>query len=293
MLNRKVNGAMTLVILLIVLITTSCGGQPQQRSSEKDKSRSGPLFAFEGERLQPVDCVEVVDDAPTGELVSRYIASIHGGQLAVKEHCVTDAHPLVDDLAKGECTGGCGVYDTYRRGPLDFALYFAVMNLALRTAKIKVERLDLSVEDHGGARLTPLGGDPVFATTSYQEVGRQKARFSLGEGSSCIVRLKTYQDVHALDRTDQYGAMPVIDVSSQMSSGEIWVEHRQVGSGYEIMLIERRLAEDRGHGEVHERELLCINPKKPIDPIAGPYQFLQRELGRATLRISVTKVGSQ
>jgi hypothetical protein len=265
------------------LLMSGCHGAKVRAKSPPDSSQPAqPVFLYEGERLAPSDCEITAGDS---DLLALYVAHIQGGEFNVREHCVTALHPEVSSLSDMACEGSsCGIYDTYRRGPLDFALYFAAMNEALQHSEIHIERSDGSV-DEGGAEER----SGIFRLTSHTQVGRQTARFKLAPDVDCIVVLKTYRDLLTQDRVKLVFMTSLKDLSAPLSFGDFWAEHRRRGNGqHQVMVIERRFAEGRGRGELNERELLCVSSSGPLNPENGFYRFAVRERDRATSRVYAT-----
>lgn len=270
-------------LIVSTLLFASCHESKRRVKTVPDESKpSQPVFLFEGERLSPAECET---ESEMGTLLALYVAHIQGGEFNVREHCVAPLHPRVSELSDTACEGtGCGVYDTYRRGPLDFALYFAAMNEALQHVKIHVERLDGSVDEGGSDE-----SSGIFKLTSHTQVGKQTARFKLASDVDCVVVLKTYRDHLTQDRIRPVSSSGLRDLSAPLSFGDLWAEHRRRANGqFQVMVVERRFAEGRGRGELNERELLCVRAKGPINPESGFYRFSVRERDRATARVYAT-----
>jgi hypothetical protein len=269
----------------------------QQKNKE---SRDHPLYIHEGSRSVASICEErAAEDPSMIKVRSRYIANLQGGKAIIKDQCIRDPKDpqvLRDALSNETCPMDlCGVYDTYRRGPLWVALYLATLNIAFREAKVLIHSKQGETHENQNSYVD-LGGENskthsikngLFTMNEHREVHRQQAKFDLGPNTHCVTALKIYRDQRYHDRADQLDLdRPKISLTAQPSSGELWAEHRQSNrGGFEVLIIERRLSQDRGSGEVLEREVLCHNDEGPIDPLKGYFNFSFREIDRDTARV--------
>jgi hypothetical protein len=71
---------------------------------------------------------------------------------------------------------------------------------------------------------------------------------------------------------------------ARLGLGDIWAEHRRTSRGYELLILERQLAQSQVEGEVLEVELLCVNPQEQINPHHA-VKLSAQEINRDTLRI--------
>jgi hypothetical protein len=268
---------------------------------QKKVSRKGPVFIAEGSLIKPQDCEELY---PSAYILGKYIAKIQGGKAVLKEHCLAQdsTKELKTILREGPCTDErCSSYDTYRRGPLWPALYMASLNLALQEEQIKLGYLNKTVVDdqilHETTEETTeevnqdVKTAGVFTTVGHQKVSMQTVRFKLSPRVKCVAKLKNFHEDHYVERRDNLqGNVSVLRFSAAPNSGDIWVEHRQTAQGnFELLMMEKRFADDRGEGEVQEQEILCIHPNQPIDPLSSYFTFSYEEINRDTTRVYVSK----
>ena len=293
-----------LSVMIMVLVTgLGCGSTPQnaafmtesvglnkaQRSlSTKTKHH---LYVVEGQRSAPTSC-EHLDEHEQLGLLTRYFAHTQGSKAIVKEHCESEDLPVLPELDRGTCSAQkCWSLDTYRRGPTYFARFLAVLEVMIPLAQVEIEVLGSDVmteEGHDSSQRDrhvfnrSLGG--LFELTQHRVVHKQRLKFTLDEQTRCVAQLKTFRDAMARERTDKVRTLPSVDLSPRLSLGDIWAEHRRTADGYEVLILERHLAEGRGEGEVLEVEMLCINPHNPINPHRR-FSFTTQEINRDTLRI--------
>lgn len=264
------------------------------------ESRAHALYIHEGSRSVASVCEERAAEEPSMIKVrSRYIANLQGGKAVIKDQCISDPKApqmLRDTLSKESCPMDlCGVYDTYRRGPLWVALYLATLNIAFRDANVLIHSKQGETHENQQYHTDLIGErskrhsikNGLFTMNEHREVHRQQANFDLGPNTHCVTALKIYRDQRYRDRADQLDLdRPKISLTAQPSSGELWAEHRQSKrGGFEVLIIERRLSQERGSGEVLEREVLCHNGQGPIDPLKGYFKFSFREINRDTARV--------
>ena len=282
-----------------LFFSIGCSGARQQLSASHESQRArsrvqesaSRLYVVEGERSAPVSCEALDDDTKLG-LLTRYFAHTQGSKAIVKEHCESEELSPLPDLKRGSCQAAqCWSHDTYRRGPTYFALFLAALEASIPRAQVEVEVLGSEVMAGGGqeagqstrATLSKrLGG--LFALTEHRVVHKQRIKFHLDEHTRCVAQLKTFRDTLAKERTDRARTVKRLDLSPRLSLGDIWAEHRRTADGYEVMILERHLAEGRGEGEVLEVEMLCVNPQEPINPHHA-FDFSAQEINRDTLRV--------
>ena len=264
--------------------------QPVPLAKHPLRGQAKRLYTVEGGRSTPTSC-DVLDSGEQLGLLVRYFAHTQGSKAIVKEHCESPNLPSLPEIEPGSCKGqNCWSHDTYRRGPTYFARFLAVLEASIPKSQVEVEVLGSEVMTEGGAGTSDtlavgrrqLGG--LFALTEHRVVQKQRIKFYLDEDTRCVAHLKTFRDTLAKERTDQAQTKMNIDLSPRLSLGDIWAEHRRTHDGYEVMILERHLAEGRGEGEVLEVEMLCINPHRPVDP-HHKYSFTAQEINRDTLRI--------
>lgn len=269
-------------------LKTSPGSQQLRPRVQKGTSS---LYEVEGERSAPVSCEALDDDTKRG-LLTRYFAHTQGSKAVVKEHCESQELSPLPDLERGPCQANqCWSHDTYRRGPTYFARFLAALEASIPRAQVEVEVLGSEVTTEGGQRAdqtartaisSRLGG--LFALTEHRVVHKQRIKFRLDEHTRCVAQLKTFRDTLAKERIDKARTARRLDLSPRLSLGDIWAEHRRTVDGYEVMILERHLAEGRGEGEVLEVEMLCVNPQAPVNPHHA-FHFSAQEINRDTLRV--------
>ncbi|MAD61567.1 MAG: hypothetical protein CMH49_08700 [Myxococcales bacterium] len=221
-----------------------------------------------------------------------YIAMLQGSKAVVKEQCLN--HPdLRNDLLKANrklnCSSeSCNFYDTYRRGPLWFAYYMALMNQAFNRGEVLIKSKVDQFQDVLTSQIK--NSKQVESQESLgREVYRQQVKFKLNADTQCIAVLKLFRDQEWRENKSlgQYTSKPWS--STLPNAGDLWAEARpRSQGGYEVLLIERRYVKNTGHGEMLERELLCTSPNTALTILESDYQFMAQELNRDTMRVYVT-----
>ena len=245
----------------------------------------GSIYDVEGERRAPTSCSALKAGSET-RLLTRYIASLHGAKAVVREHCF-EADTIVDPhIEIGSCAASrCATYDTYRRGPTYFARFLAAMSASISSSAIELWNMNRMIE---GQEMLAESRDLLLNTLKHERVLRQRFKFNLGGETRCVAQIKIFKDRVAREREQRVGdyasVATTIDLSPSLSSGFLWADHRQTPEGYELLIIEHRFAEGRGVGEVFERDLLCVNPRRPVS-VGARFEFTAREIDRDTLRI--------
>jgi hypothetical protein len=281
--------------IIHLMIWPGCSGSPKSQTALPDtqmlRGAQSRLYPIEGERSSPSSCESLDDDDRLG-LLTRYFAHTQGSKAIVKEHCESEDLPVLPDLERGSCqTKNCWSHDTYRRGPTYFARFLAALEASLPSAQVEVQVLGSEVMTEGhaqanrgksGTHTHQFGG--LFELAQHRVVHKQRIKFHLDEHTRCVAQFKTFRDMVAKERTDRARTVKNIDLSPKLGLGDIWAEHRRTTDGYEVMILERQLAQGRGEGEVLEVEMLCINPHAPINP-HHQFDFTAREINRDTLRI--------
>lgn len=271
---------------------------PHQMSSDHSKNKK-VIFIAEGETVQAQDCQELYPDK---NILGKYIARVQGTKAIVQEHCLSREQTLRDLkslLTQKNCRGisGCASYDTYRRGPLWPALFMASFNLALREEQIKLGSLKKTVIDDQKVVESQVESSAseikngLFTTIENQKVSVQTVKFNLSPQVRCIAKLKNFREDRFTERRDNLDQKKYhLRLSSAPSSGDIWVEYKQTATGsYELIMIEKRLVDDRGEGEVQEQEILCFHPNQPIDLLNSYFTFSYEDLNRDATRVFVNK----
>ena len=275
-----------------------------ESNSEIVSEERKPLFIHEGSKSMATRCKE--DDGSTdARVLDRYFARLQGGKAIIKDQCVhdVDAENVLREVLSAETCSmeQCGIHDTYRRGPLWPALYLATINTAFREKKVTIHSQSnaMNADDGQWSVSSSYDGKEVkqklkvglFTKTEQRETYRQKAEFDLGPHTRCIAILKVYRDRHDYDRTDHLSYdYSSLKLTIPPSSGELWAEHKKTVKGsYEVLIIERRLAQERGEGEVLERELLCQNHQEPINPLQGYFRFSYQDINRDVTRVFAHK----
>ena len=221
-----------------------------------------------------------------------YIAMLQGSKAVVKEQCLN--HPdLRNDLLKANrnlnCSSeSCNFYDTYRRGPLWFAYYMALMNQAFNRGEVLIKSKMDQFQDVLTSQIK--NSKQVESQESQgREAYRQQVKFKLNADTQCIAVLKLFRDQEWRGNTSfgRYTSKPWS--STLPNAGDLWAEARpRAQGGHEVLLIERRYVKNSGHGEMLERELLCTSPNTALTILESDYQFMAQELNRDTMRVYVT-----
>lgn len=286
---------------LLITLPSCLSVSPANQSSVKStvQEELHPLYEYEGSKSVATPC-KSEQDSSEFSVLDKYFAWLQGGKAVIKDQCVNDLKAeeiLRQVLSSDTCSmEQCGTYDTYRRGPLWPALYLATLNTAFRENKVKVHsQSDLlnagdgkwSISHQGTKEPTHKLKVGLFTKSEHREVYRQQTEFDLGPQTRCIAILKIYRDQLNYDRNDDLDhKQSSLTLTTPPSFGELWAEHRQsIGGDYEVLIIERRLARERGEGEVLERELLCQNSLEPVDPTQGYFRFSYRDINRDTTRV--------
>ena len=300
--NRHHVFYLVFTFLALLIIFPCCQLVPKRtQSSVKGVVHTArrPLYVHEGSKSVATLC-SIQANSSGRSVLDQYFARLQGGKAVVKDHCVNDlgAETILRQVLSSDACSmeQCGIYDTYRRGPLWPALYFATLNTAFRSKKVTIHsRSNVLNADDGKWTISQQEGKELrhklkvglFTKSEYSEVYRQQTEFDLGPQTRCVAILKIYRDQLSYDRNDQLDQdRPILELTTPPSSGELWAEHRKsMEGGYEVLIIERRLARERDEGEVLERELLCQNNREPIDPLKGYFRFSYRETNRDTTRV--------
>ena len=294
--------------LVILSLLIACTSGSKLRSSIKprdqeyhkvalDKSdtlRSLKLYINEGSSSPMPLCSDLDSEHDHHLSEALYIAKLQGSKAVVKAQCLNQKN-LRDALLKANhnlnCTPDhCSFYDTYRRGPLWFAYYMALMNQAFTQGEVSIRS---KVDQVHNVMASQLKNFKQLESQEGQgrEVYRQQVKFKLNKDTNCVAFLKLYRDQEWSEKTglsDRYSSKPWS--STLPSSGDLWAEARpRTEGGYEVLLLERRYAKNSENGEMLERELLCTSSNSAITILDSDYRFMTQEINRDTMRIYVTK----
>jgi hypothetical protein len=249
------------------------------------------IYSFEGSHIQPDTC-DVINDieledaeaegdfSHKGRIVAKYIARLQGSKAVISEYCLDKDLISIPKITSGHCSSpSCPTYyDTYRRGPTYFAQFLAAAGAALPSASLKLwNRLKSSEES------ASISGQRSTESLEIQRVSKQTFKFKLDDKTRCVAQIKLFRDEIEQHRR-QDSRMWGVDLSTSLSTGFIWAEHRKTEQGYQLLIIEHRFAEDQGEGEVLERDLLCTHPYRAVRA-QGYFEFFGREISRDVFRL--------
>lgn len=247
---------------------------------------SKSLFIAEGSKSPSTRCDD--KSSVNTELIARYIAKLQGGKAVVKESCFAEGYDrdLRTLLPQENCVGrDCGVYEVYRRGPLWFSLFMASFNAALSHNEVRIFYSNL---EEGNESSESTVSKSIFRAEDHETAQRQLVRFTMGKALRCIAHLKLYHSQVTLDRVDGLDELNRrFSFTHSPSAGELFAEHRAKVDerGYEVLIVERRLAKEHEGGEVLERELLCESDSEPINLLNEVSQFSWIDFDRDTTRV--------
>ena len=262
----------------------------QSRRSVQDIGKK--IFQAEGSPSPMPHCRELGPKHQSKNSEALYIATLQGSKSVVKEQCLNQVNfknQLIKASVPLDCQAKpCPFYDTYRRGPLWFALYMAALNQAFHQGKIIVRSKQDQIQDLSswrGHRFELLASEEGQTKEVYQH----QVKFKLNSATRCIAILKVFRDQTWVDKNK--GMNHVVSSqwrSSLPNAGDLWAEARPISQGgHEVLIIERRYVSQSRHGELLERELLCTSSNPTMDILDSDYHFMTQELDRDTLRVYI------
>lgn len=261
------------------LVATKYDRVPKDRASQVSNNKH--IFVNEGQKIPIANCQEVNENSPF--LLGKYIAQLQGNLTVIQDNCLHQDQlwsDLKEELQSSHpSSSSYGLYETYRRGPLWPAIFLASLDAALKREKISLGSLNREVAEADTSTL--------FQNTITEEVSVQSLKFNFGPSTHCIAKLKHYQEETRQERRDRLSEKNQrIKLNASLSKGNLWAEYKQTRSGgYELLIIEKRLAEDRGEGEVREIELLCVNPQDEVKISDSYFSFSYQDTSRQITRV--------
>jgi hypothetical protein len=258
--------------------------------SEQDTGKK--IFQVEGSPSPMPHCRELGPKHQSKSSEALYIAKLQGSKSVVKEQCLNQQNfksQLLKSSVSLDCqSASCSFYDTYRRGPLWFALYMAALNQAFNQGKIIVRSKQDQVQD-----LSSWRGHRFELSAREEgqtkEVYQQKVKFKLNSTTQCIAIIKVFRDQTWIDKTEGIKHLATHKWHSILpNAGDLWAEARPTSQGgHEVLIIERRYVSQSHQGELLERELLCTSSSPTMDILDSDYRFMTQELNRDTLRVYI------
>jgi hypothetical protein len=250
------------------------------------------VFTAEGSTSPMPHCSELGPEHQSKSSEALYIANLQGGKSVVKEQCLNQVNfkaQLLKASVPLDCQARpCPFYDTYRRGPLWFALYMAALNQAFNQGKIIVRSKQDQVQDLFSWRGHSFG-EVMNEKGQAKEAYQQQVKFKLNSNTQCMAILKVYRDQIWIDKNKGISNLASHQWRSTLpSGGDLWAEVRPTSrGGHEVLIIERRYVSQSHQGELLERELLCTSQSPKMDILDSDYRFMTQELDRDTLRVYI------
>ena len=215
----------------------------------------------------------------------RYASRRVGASELIEDYCVDasldDAEvrsfDTPPDALLGACPAGvtCSSASVHKSGPIEPAYFLAAAHLALMGIGVKNASIQNKYTEHAAQTISN-------AASLTKHVGVQEVRFSLNEHTSCLYRLKLFEDKLTQGRTDLERFTAILPkVASAVSSHTLWMERSATTEGGEQLLMNgESSSESYGEGVFLQRELLCENKVGEISPLSAPHiRFWAREVG--------------
>ena len=215
----------------------------------------------------------------------RYVSSRVGSSELIEEYCVDeelaegDAHAFDTPPAelRGDCPAEltCSSAAAHKSGPIAPAYFWAAASLAMMREGVRNASARNSYQELDESGLSSSG-------VLTERVSVQETRFALDEHTSCLYRLKLFEDKLTHGRADlERFTRDAPKMLSAASSHTLWMERSATAEGGERLLMSAESSsESYGEGVLLERALLCERARGEISALGAPgLRFWAREVG--------------